>query len=155
MQGLNDNGSGSIGILELALNLRQYFIPNAVRFSWWAAEEDGLIGSIHYVEGLSEEELAKIALYLNFDMIGSPNPGHFVFDPDCSNAEVPEECPPAGVAHIRNTFQRYYSQSARIPSRTLDWGGASDYQPFLDAGIPSGWITTGADEVITPEQAAL
>jgi len=152
-QGINDNGSGSIGILELALNLRQYSIPNAVRFSWWAAEEDGDVGSTEYVAGLSDEELAKIALYLNFDMIGSTNAGHLVFDPDCSFAEVPEECPSPGVVHIRNTFQRYYNRTARIPTGTSDWGGASDYQPFLDAGIPAGYLSTGADEIITAEQA--
>ena len=45
---------------------------NKVRFAWWGAEESGLLGSEHYVEA-STAEIEDIALYLNFDMIGSPN----------------------------------------------------------------------------------
>jgi len=155
MQGINDNGSGSIALLELALNLRKYSFNNAVRFAWFAAEEQGLIGSYQYVSKLSNMELSKIALYLNFDMIGSPNAGHFVFDPDCSNAEDPAQCPPAGVAHIRDTFQQYYSASAGVPTQTTDDYGLSDYQAFLDAGIPAGYLSTGVDAIITPAQALL
>ena len=40
-----------------------------IRFSWWGAEELGLVGSDYYVNSLTEEELAKIKLYLNFDML--------------------------------------------------------------------------------------
>jgi Zn-dependent M28 family amino/carboxypeptidase len=75
--GINDNGSGSIGILEVALQLTKFSINNAVRFGWWSGEEEGLLGATHYVESLSEEELNKIRIYLNFDMIASPN---FVYE---------------------------------------------------------------------------
>jgi len=155
MQGINDNGSGSVALLELALNLRKYSFNNAVRFSWWAAEEHGLVGSYQYVSKLSNLELSKIALYLNFDMIGSLNAGHFVYDPDCTNAEVPADCPHAGVAHIRDTFQTYYSVSAGIPTQTEDNYGLSDHQSFLDAGIPAGYLSTGTGKLITPAQALL
>jgi Zn-dependent M28 family amino/carboxypeptidase len=46
---------------------------NTVRFAWWAAEELGLLGSTDYVAGLSAAERDRIALYMNYDMVGSPN----------------------------------------------------------------------------------
>jgi Zn-dependent M28 family amino/carboxypeptidase len=82
--GINDNGSGSIGILEVAIQLAKFTINNAVRFSWWAAEEEGLLGSAAYVASLSQEELDKIRLYLNFDMIASPNFKYGIYDGDGS-----------------------------------------------------------------------
>lgn len=75
--GINDNGSGSIGILEVALALTKFSVNNAVRFGWWSGEEEGLLGATHYVEQLTEAEAAKIRVYLNFDMIASPN---FVYE---------------------------------------------------------------------------
>ena len=71
--GINDNGSGSAAILELAIRLSRYLITNTVRFGWWTGEEEGLLGSEHYVETLPAEEAMKIRLYLNFDMIASGN----------------------------------------------------------------------------------
>lgn len=69
--GINDNGSGTIALLEIALALTKFSVKNAVKFGFWTAEEYGLVGAEHYVASLSEEELAKIALYANHDMIGT------------------------------------------------------------------------------------
>ncbi len=71
--GIQDNGSGSSGLLELAEQLSKVQPENTLRFAWWGAEEAGLLGSRAYVNGLSQAERDRIALYLNFDMIGSPN----------------------------------------------------------------------------------
>jgi aminopeptidase S len=79
--GINDNGSGSAGLLEIALTIaRQNYTPDKrIRFGWWGAEERGLVGSTFYVNNLPPAERTKIKAYLNFDMIGSPNPGYFVY----------------------------------------------------------------------------
>ena len=61
---------------------------NKVRFAWWGAEESGLIGSTFYVASLSRTS-GEIALYLNFDMMGSPNYVRFVYDGDGSSAGRP------------------------------------------------------------------
>ena len=82
--GINDNGSGSAAILEVAEQMRKVRPNNTVRFAWWGAEESGLVGSDFYVASLTEEERANIALYLNFDMVGSPNYVRFVYDGDGS-----------------------------------------------------------------------
>lgn len=71
--GINDDGSGSIGILNVALALPKYKIKNAVRFGWWGAEEFGKLGSYYYVRQINqtESELAKMRAYLNFDMVSN------------------------------------------------------------------------------------
>ena len=71
--GINDNGSGSAALLETAIQMAKVKPTNTVRFAWWGAEESGLLGSEHYVAELSEDEADDIALYLNFDMVASPN----------------------------------------------------------------------------------
>ena len=73
--GINDDGSGIIGILNVAIALTNFSVTNAVRFGFWSAEEFGLLGSTAYVQQVnhSAADVAKIRLYLNFDMIASPN----------------------------------------------------------------------------------
>ena len=70
--GINDNGSGSAALLETAIQMAKVKPANTVRFAWWGAEESGLLGSEHYVAGLTEDEADAIALYLNFDMVALP-----------------------------------------------------------------------------------
>jgi Zn-dependent M28 family amino/carboxypeptidase len=126
---------------------------NQVRFAWWGAEEAGLFGSFAYVISLFPNELSKVALYLNFDMIGSPNHGFFIYDGDDSDAEGTGPGP-AGSAEIEKTFERYFA-SVGVPFRGTDFTGRSDYGPFILAGIPSGGLFTGAEGLKTEEEAAL
>src|SRR5262249_37480536 len=73
--GINDNGTGSAAVLEAALRLAQgpTQARAGVRFAFWGAEERGLIGSRHHVASLSEAMRRHIALYINLDMVASPN----------------------------------------------------------------------------------
>lgn len=73
---INDNGSGSAARGRRADG--QGESQNTLRFAWWGAEEASLVGSTLYVNTLSDDEFAKIALYLNFDMVGSSNHVFFV-----------------------------------------------------------------------------
>ncbi len=82
--GINDNGSGSAGILSVALKMKDMPVVNKVRFAWFSAEELGLIGSTKYVASLSQAEKDKIALMVNVDMIASPNYMIGVYDGDGS-----------------------------------------------------------------------
>ena len=126
---------------------------NQVRFAWWGAEESGLVGSTRYVDGLSTEEVAAIALYLNFDMIGSPNFVRFVYDGDDSDG-VGAGPAPAGSAQIEKLFERFYDARGLAYEGT-DFSGRSDYGPFIAMGIPAGGLFTGAEGIKTPEQAAI
>jgi Zn-dependent M28 family amino/carboxypeptidase len=89
--GINDNGSGTSGILEIADQMSELGVKprQQVRFAFWGAEESGLLGSEHYVENLTDEAREQIFANLNFDMIGSPNSVRFVYDGDGSKFEAP------------------------------------------------------------------
>jgi Zn-dependent M28 family amino/carboxypeptidase len=129
---------------------------NAIRFAWWGAEELGLLGSRHYVTELAKTpgEIDKIALYLNFDMIASPNYVRFVYDGDNSDAEG-EGAGPAGSDVIEDVFTNYFT-AVGLDSEGTDFSGRSDYGPFIAAGIdiPSGGLFTGAEGIKTAAQAA-
>jgi Zn-dependent M28 family amino/carboxypeptidase len=150
--GINDNGTGTAGLLEVATRLGgSPATRNAVRFAWWGAEEEGLLGSTAYVKALPAEERPTIALYLNLDMIGSPNPGYLIYDGDDSDKQGTGPGP-QGSAAIEQVLADQLSTTG-VTSAGTDFNGRSDYGPFIEAGIPSGGLFTGAEEIKTPEQA--
>jgi aminopeptidase Y len=151
--GINDNGSGSAALLELGQQLAKVKPQNTIRLAWWGAEEANLVGSTYYVTNLPEEELDRIALYLNFDMIGSPNHVFFIYDGDNSD-DVGAGPGPEGSAQIEQTFEAFF-ESRGIPFKGTDFSGRSDYGPFIAAGIPSGGLFTGAEGIKTAEEAAI
>ncbi len=151
--GINDNGSGSAAILEVAEQMSKVKPRNKVRFALWGAEESSLVGSTYYVNNLSDADLNKISLYLNFDMIGSPNHVFFVYDGDDSDA-VGAGPGPDGSAQIEEVFEAFYT-SRGLPYKGTDFSGRSDYGPFIAAGIPSGGLFTGAEGIKTAEEVAL
>lgn len=151
--GINDNGSGSAVILELALLIEKFDIDtdNRIRFAWWGAEEAGLIGSQYYVDNLSDEAFAEIGLNLNFDMVGSPNFVRFVYDGDGSDTGT---VGPAGSEIIEQLFLDYFDL-ADLPVEPTEFDGRSDYGPFIAVGIPAGGLFSGAEGIKTEEQAAI
>ncbi|WP_108932999.1 M28 family metallopeptidase [Streptomyces ardesiacus] len=139
--GINDNGSGSSAVLETALAVARsgYQPAKHLRFAWWGAEELGLVGSRAYVNSLGSAERAKISGYLNFDMIGSPNPGYFVYDDDPT---------------IEKTFKDYFAGLGIATEIETEGDGRSDHAPFKNAGVPVGGLFSGADYRKTSAQAA-
>ncbi|MFE2751670.1 M28 family metallopeptidase [Actinosynnema sp. NPDC059335] len=140
--GINDNGSGSAGLLEVALTVaRQGLAPSKhIRFGWWGAEELGLVGSTYYVNNLPTTERSRIKAYLNFDMIGSPNAGYFVYSASGQ---------PTGSLLLQQTLQAGFS----VPTELTSVGGRSDHAAFARAGIPVGGTFTGAEVTKTSAQA--
>ncbi|MEV4890906.1 M28 family peptidase [Nonomuraea sp. NPDC055795] len=149
--GINDNGSGSAGVLEVALQMARFQPVNKVRFGFWGAEEFGLLGSKHYVESLSQEQKNAIGLYLNYDMIGSPNFAYHIYDGDGDAFGVPG---PAGSAQLEKDFQGFYGARG-LPFKPSEFDGRSDYKAFIDAGIAGGGLFTGAEKKKTEEEAKL
>ncbi|MGE0215491.1 M28 family metallopeptidase [Mycolicibacterium sp.] len=156
--GINDNGSGVAAVLETALQLGSApAVTNAVRFGFWGAEEWGLLGSSNYVESLDEEGLRDIALYLNFDMIGSPNPGYFTYDGDQSAKPDPRRGVPRvpeGSAGIERTLVAYLDRAGK-PAEDTSFDGRSDYDGFTRSGVPAGGLFSGAEEKKTAHQAEI
>jgi Zn-dependent M28 family amino/carboxypeptidase len=148
--GINDNGSGSGTILEIAEEMADAKAPaNPVRFAFWGAEEANLLGSKFYVESLSAAELEKIGLNLNFDMLGSPNFVRFVYDGDGSSTGT---AGPAGSGEIEQTFNSYFASQGLATAPTA-FDGRSDYGPFIAVGIPAGGLFSGAEGIKSEEQA--
>ncbi|MGK5532571.1 M28 family peptidase [Streptomyces sp. URMC 129] len=139
--GINDNGSGAAGVLETALRLAELEPsgghPHTVRFALWSAEEFGLLGSEHYVGRLPAAGREAIALYLNFDMIASPNYGLFVYQ---------------GAPEVERDITAFLDgRGLATGPKPLD--GRSDYAPFVAAGIPAGGVFTGAEGVKSEAEA--
>ena len=153
--GINDNGTGTAGTLEIAKQFAKTGLTKKaqrpVRFAFWGAEEKGLLGAYHYVESLTDAQRAKIYANLNFDMIGSPNFARFVYDGDGS---ADGNAGPAGSAEIEKVFTDYFGQK-KLASAPTAFDGRSDYGPFIEVGIPAGGLFSGAEGIKTPEEATL
>lgn len=151
--GIEDNGTGSAALLETALQMAELGIEprNTVRFAWWGAEEAGLVGSQFYVDSLTKREAKNIALYLNFDMIGSPNYARFVYDGSGDAFGIKG---PTGSANIEGVFEDYFA-SQGLASEPTAFDGRSDYDAFITAGIPAGGLFTGAEDAKTEDQVLL
>jgi len=151
--GINDNGSGSAAILEIAIQMAELGIQpqNKVRFAFWSAEESGLLGSQYYVDQLSTSAIRKHAVNLNFDMIGSPNYVSFIYD---GNGDGTGTAGPNGSDVVEDVFLDYFATES-LPSVPTAFDGRSDYGPFIDVGIPAGGLFTGAEGIKTADEAAV
>lgn len=151
--GINDNASGVGAVLETAIQQARLDDPNnTIRFAFWGAEELGLHGSNEYVAGLSEQELDDLALYLNFDMIGSPNFGRFIYD---GKGEIEDSEPsPTGSAAIHQLWEDYFDEQ-ELPAEASPMHARSDHFGFLQAGIPIGGLNSGVDAIKTEEQVEM
>lgn len=147
--GRQDNGSGSAALLAIAEALADFPTARPIRFAWWGAEESGLIGSYHYVNNLSDPERNALGLYINLDMIGSPNFVRFILDSDGSTFGSPGA---EGSGAVEASFEAFFA-SRGIPVEPAILSFRSDYAAFHQAGIPVGGLFTRAEGVKTPQQA--
>lgn len=141
--GINDDGSGTVSLLQVAKYLANFQVNNAVRFAWWAAEEEGLLGSYYYANHLTPEENSKIRLFMDYDMMASPNYEYQIYD--ANNVDHPD-----GSGDLRDLYVDWY-KSQGLNYTFVPFDGRSDYVGFIDNGIPAGGIATGAEGVKTPE----
>jgi Zn-dependent M28 family amino/carboxypeptidase len=155
--GINDNGSGSATILEIAETFaaQNRDARNKLRFMWYGGEEFNLLGSTFYVNSLSEDEQGQIMAMVNFDMVGSPNYVRFVYDGDNSAFPVGPGAAagPPGSAYLEDLFVDYFNDQG-LANDPTPFSGRSDYGPFIAVGIPAGGLFTGAEGIKTADQAA-
>ncbi len=147
--GINDNGSGTMAILEIArelATLRPDGAPWKVRIAFWTGEEIGLLGSFAHVGALTPEEASTIEAYLNFDMLGSPNGVREIYDASGTSR-------PAGSGVLEELLREALAAAGQT-SEVVDIGGASDHLPFSELGIPVGGLFSGASEIKSEAQAA-
>ncbi|PVI05535.1 aminopeptidase-like protein Y [Periconia macrospinosa] len=137
--GINDDGSGTISLLEVATQLTKFNVSNCVRFAWWAGEEEGLLGSDYYVATLPEAENRKIRLFMDYDMMASPNFAFQIYN--ATNAANP-----TGSEELRDLYINWYKEN-ELNYTFIPFDGRSDYDGFIRNGIPGGGIATGAEGI--------
>jgi aminopeptidase S len=148
--GINDNASGVAALLEIAVRMGgSPSLPNAVRFAFWAAEEESYEGSAGYVDSLSRGDREALAVYLNVDMVASPNAGYFVQGGVGRDEE--ETGPPGSEVAGRVLVEEL--AAAGVAAEHIAFDGGSDFAPFIEAGIPSGGVLTGDSGRKTGAQA--
>lgn len=145
--GINDDGSGSLTVLEVATQLTNFSTMNCIRFGWFAGEEEGLLGSDYYVSTLSPEENARIRVFMDYDMMASPNYAYQVYN--ASN-----DANPAGSQELRDLYVDWYKAHG-LNYTFIPFDGRSDYDGFIRSGIPGGGIATGAEGIKTMEEAEM
>jgi len=148
--GIVDNGSGVASLLEIATRLgAEPSVQNAVRFAFFGNEETGSQGSRGYLDGLSTDDREKITLYLNVDMVASPNAGYFVQGGQGSD---PETAGPEGSATIGRVLADQLAKTGVTSPEIIEFAG-DDESPFIEAGIPVGGAENGGAQEKTAEQA--
>lgn len=149
--GINDNGSGSAALLQLALVLAKQPSFHRLTFAWWGAEELGLLGSTDYVEQLTPKARNAIKAYINLDMIGSPNGVNFIYDSDGSEFGLEG---PKGSKSIEKLFKLYFLMKDQNTEPT-PVNFRSDYAPFFEHDIAFGGLFTGSGELKTEREARI
>lgn len=152
--GINDNGSGTMTVLEIAREVAALAratpagrVPWKVRVAFWTGEEAGIMGSAAYAKALGTMRDGPIRAYLNFDMLGSPNGLRVVYDGSVTSR-------PPESTKIQGLFTGAL-EAAGLTWQTEAVGAASDHWPLEQAGIPIGGLFSGASEPKSPEQANL
>jgi Zn-dependent M28 family amino/carboxypeptidase len=84
-------------------------------------------------------------------MIGSPNFVRFVYDGDGSAFGTSG---PSGSATVEGVFNDYFA-SQGLQTEPTEFDGRSDYEAFINAGIPAGGLFSGAEDIKTAQEAAI
>ena len=127
--GTNDNGSGTVLIMELARLLKNINTEYSIKFIHFSGEEDGLIGSNYYVNNTVIPENLNILLVLNIDEVGGVNGlinDTIICEKDLDNSPTSNNAASAASTTIlANCFGLYSNLNTEI-----SFAYASDYIPF-------------------------
>lgn len=132
--GANDNASGASTALAIAEREASRPRPGGrpLRVGFWAAEEEGLIGSRRHVRRLSKSRREALLVYLNLDMVGSRHGGRFTYGSDQPVVKRLDEA-------ARSVIER---RGGKPKKESL--GSNSDHAPFQDADVPVYGLFSGA-----------
>ena len=132
--GANDNASGASTVLAIAEREASRPRPGGrpLRVGFWAAEEEGLIGSRRHVRKLPKSRRDALLVYMNLDMVGSRRGEPFTYGSDQPVVERLDEAARAVIVR----------RGGKPREESL--GRNSDHAPFEDAGIPVYGLFSGA-----------
>jgi Peptidase family M28 len=134
--GVNDNGSGSAGVLEMARVLRDVEIRHDLRFILFGGQEQGLHGSRQYVQRLDGPGRARIGSVVNMDMIG------------VMRTDTPTVLLEGGATVSGNALRALASAAHTYTGLTVHTSyqyDGSDHVPFIEADMPAVLTVEGSD----------
>ena len=134
--GINDNGSGSAGVLEMARVLKDVQTRHGVRFILFGGQEQGLCGSRQYVQRLDGPARARIGAVVNMDMIG-------VVRTDAPTVLLEGSQTVSGNT-IRALTSAAHTYTGLTVHTSFQYDG-SDHVPFIDADVPAVLTVEGSD----------
>ncbi|MDG5492438.1 M28 family metallopeptidase [Psychroserpens sp. SPM9] len=138
--GTNDNGTGTILIMELARLLKDIDTEYSIKFIHFSGEEDGLIGSNYYVKNTVIKDQLDIKLVFNIDEVGGvkgKTNDTVVCERDESQPTSNNEASAKATTQLANYMRLYSNLKTEIANAY-----ASDYMPFED----QGFVITGLFE---------
>lgn len=149
--GINDNASGIASLLEVASQLAKFQTNSRVKFAFWTASEPCLLGSKHWFDVTRDEELKKIKLYIDVNMVGSSNGALRVYD---GNSTTFDQSGPHGSGDAEEVLaQGFRVQGVNATRASIT--NRSDYAQFYDHGIPFAGLFSGADGIKSKEEKAM
>jgi Zn-dependent M28 family amino/carboxypeptidase len=132
--GADDNASGVAVMIELAKLMAETSKPDrTIIFVAFTGEENGLMGSRHYVQNMKKFPAEKIIGALNLDTVGRLGANKILILNSQSASEWKHIA--MGIGHVTSIQYELISQE-------LD---ASDQVSFIDAGVPAIQIFAGAN----------
>lgn len=130
--GASDNGTGVVGLLELARIYSGIPIDTEIRFLACGAEEVGLVGSRYYVSQMSADEISRTVANYNMDMIGTAGPDQTtLFANVLTGTAANPEHNLVSFTALEAAERLGYADLVRMPF----YRGASDHVAFAEVGI--------------------
>ena len=138
--GVNDNGTGTVIILEVARLMANVETEYSIKFIHFTAEEIGLAGSYHYVDNTVIPQNMDIRLVFNIDEVGGVA-GEVNNTVTCER----DEWAPSGNNAASAAFTDTLASLTEIYSdlfTQISYAYGSDYVPFMQ----NGYVVTGLYE---------
>lgn len=129
--GADDNGSGTIGVLEAARLMANRQFERTIKFCLWSGEEQGLYGSAAYAEEAYHRGDSIIGVF-NFDMIAYDGNGDGSAELHCGTGQSSQ-----ALGNLFNTAVADYSINLAPDIISSGATGASDHASFWDYGYPA------------------
>ncbi len=138
--GADDNGTGTVALLEIAQALMTERPKRSVIIAWFTGEEEGMNGS-HFFVNNCPVPIEKISACLNLDMLGRNNTDSlYLVGSNLLSSELDASIHKVNTQSGINFGFNYLYSNLTHPQRVYF---RSDHYPFIRFGIPSVWIFCG------------
>lgn len=130
--GVDDNGSGVAVMLEAAKVLKDAETPQTLKFIFFGAEEEGLMGSTYHASQMSPDDISNTLLMINFDSLVAGDNAHVYGDGD-ENGKYRDRVLEIAIEKGLDLVTQPGENPEYPAGTTGDW---SDHAPFKELGIP-------------------